>query len=429
MSPPSPASRVDRIVDGAILIMVAALPIVMTFAHRGVAPAVLIASLAIGLRADVWRRGWSALLAWRDAKRPLAVPFAAFVTFCLWAAASALWSPSADAFSNAFGVLGVGLCGGALASEALRRPPEWINRHAARLALSIGLAAAALCFESLSGGALRAIIPPTDESPGRYYDVTALGRGVTTLSPLAFVAAALLLEGVQRRTIAAAIILAALVAAGQLTIAANLVALVVGAALFLAALRAPRAMIIATTGFSLALLFLSPALSLLAPPAAAIEAGAIDAPASWLQRLVIWREGGAKALFECAPFGCGANFAREWASEAPTIQLPGVAESLSRMPTHPHNVFIEIWLELGLPGVAALAIAIFSGGRILARYVVSPTTAAALCGATGALLVSFSVEASLWQEWRLAAPALVAFGVALSYRRRGNGQSVRRPCV
>jgi O-antigen ligase len=85
------------------------------------------------------------------------------------------------------------------------------------------------------------------------------------------------------------------------------------------------------------------------------------------------------------------------------------------MPTHPHNAFLQVWLELGIPGVAALALLIYFGMTTLTRARLSKAVTAAAAGAFAAIMVSLTVEASLWQVWRLAAMGLAASGVALAH--------------
>ena len=97
------------------------------------------------------------------------------------------------------------------------------------------------------------------------------------------------------------------------------------------------------------------------------------------------------------------------------VDVPGAPVLLSVSPNHPHNVFLQIWLELGLPGVAATAAFIWFGLSALMRAQLSRAVGAASAGAFVAIVVSVMVEGSLWQVWRLAAMALAASGVALAH--------------
>ncbi len=97
------------------------------------------------------------------------------------------------------------------------------------------------------------------------------------------------------------------------------------------------------------------------------------------------------------------------------IDIPGAPAQLSLMPTHPHNVFLQIWLELGLPGVVAVGFFIYCGMKALRKAEPPIAIVAALMGSAAAILVSFLIEGSLWQVWRLASVALAGMGAALAY--------------
>jgi O-antigen ligase len=136
--------------------------------------------------------------------------------------------------------------------------------------------------------------------------------------------------------------------------------------------------------------------------------------ASSLHRLAIWKAAAREAL-SCLPFGCGADYARMWHASAPTVIVPGEPAALSVIPIHPHNVFLQVWLELGVPGVAAFAAFIWFGLAALLRAKLSKAVGAAAVGAFVAILVSVMVEGSLWQVWRLCAMALAASGAAIAH--------------
>ena len=125
-------------------------------------------------------------------------------------------------------------------------------------------------------------------------------------------------------------------------------------------------------------------------PVEAIIASHGDAlPPSWAQRLYAWRAA-AQAGFECMPFGCGADAARALHATGAVVDIPGSAIPLSIMPIHPHNIFLQIWMELGAAGLGLFGIAIFGGGLALIRASLPAAVAAGAAGAIGAVLVSVS---------------------------------------
>jgi O-antigen ligase len=138
------------------------------------------------------------------------------------------------------------------------------------------------------------------------------------------------------------------------------------------------------------------------------------APASWLQRLSIWKVSAAR-IFDGLPFGYGADSTRIWHKTTPMIDIPGAPGPLPASGVHPHNLFLQVWLELGLPGVIALGAFIYCAAAILMRAHFSRGVAAAIGGAVVVFFGTFMVGGSLWEVWRFASIALAAMGAALAH--------------
>lgn len=119
-------------------------------------------------------------------------------------------------------------------------------------------------------------------------------------------------------------------------------------------------------------------------------------PLSWSMRTDYW--GYALARVAEHPWrGWGLDASRAF---SPYIQL------------HPHNGPLQVWLELGLPGVAVAALAWAFLFRRGARDERSLAAAAAV--AAGAVYLLFAcVSFGVWQEWWLALGALAAALAAL----------------
>jgi len=279
---------------------------------------------------------------------------------------------------------------------------------------------AILSFEGVSEGFLRATLPPGGATDDRTRDIIALGRGVTALAPALFPAAAIAVRQWSRK--AALFVLAMGVAAAVTNdVLANVVAIGAGLAAAALALGAQRITLKLAGWGAIAMLVLSPAIAALIPVDAIFaivernaSAETVMTMSSSLHRLAIWKASAAEAI-SCLPFGCGADYARMWNATAPMVMVPGEPAALSVIPNHPHNVFLQIWLELGVPGVVAVAAFIWYGLAALLRARLSKAVGAAAVGAFVAILVSVMVEGSLWQVWRLAAMALAASGVALAH--------------
>jgi len=119
-------------------------------------------------------------------------------------------------------------------------------------------------------------------------------------------------------------------------------------------------------------------------------------PQSWEQRVGYWTY--AMERIADHPFrGWGLDSSRAF---SPHIVL------------HPHNGALQVWLELGLLGAVAAALAYVFAFRRLARDKRS-LVACATAGSAGVYLFFGLVSFGVWQEWWLALGALVAVIAAL----------------
>ncbi|MFQ5563892.1 MAG: O-antigen ligase family protein [Parvularculaceae bacterium] len=410
----------ERAVMTALTGLTALTPLFVVLMHRGLAPLILTMGFIVVTRAEPWRKGVPHFFLRPDFKAPVICGAYAFLALCVWIAASALWSPLGEKWELGINLFFPAAAGGAIIWEIARRPAGQSARMATVFAIAIAASAALLLLEGVAGAPLRALTPPADLSPERHKDFTALGRGVTAIAPAVFPAAAIALRRTGRRLAAAGIVAAALAAALSLSISANVFALSLGAAAALLALAQPKRTLAGLIWFALAVLFVAPFAAAALPAEMLAERFNGDAPASWLQRLAVWKAAGAAAV-DALPFGRGVDYARAWSAAGATVDLPGALARLPAMPTHPHNVFLQIWLELGLPGVAAFAAFVYCGGRALMRVQLPRPVAAGAAGSIAAVAASLMVEASLWQVWRISAMTLAAFGVSLSYFIYQNG--------
>ena len=387
------------------------LPLTAVFGHRGIAPWLLLASLPAFTRGDFWQTAFGQVFDRPDMKRPLFAALAAVLLFCFWVFLSGFWSPKQEP-SLVLNVLAPVLVGGSVIWFSLNLSTIWTIRLSAAFGLSIAAGATVLLFEGVTDGFLRSTLPPEDTTPGELRDLIALGRGVTSITPALFPAAAIaaMMRG---KWAAVAVIAVGFLAAISNVVSANAGAIIVGLAVASFTAIRPRLAILIVGTFILAALLSAPLLGLL-PVAYIFEQFGDVLPSSWLHRIAIWQAAGAQ-IMEGLPFGFGADYARIWKESAGTIDVPGSRYPLLLMPTHPHSVFLQIWLELGVPGVIAIAAFIFLGLRRLLDSNLSTAVTAGMTGAAAAVTVSFMVEGSIWQVWRHGAIALAAMGVALSY--------------
>ena len=395
------------------------LPLTAVFGHRGVAPWLLLASLPAFVRGDFWQTAFGELFDKADLKNPLFAGFLAAIFFCFWILVSGTWSPKHH-YALFLNVLAPVLVGGSVIWFALNLTPIWKHRLAIAFALSIACGMTVLSFEGLTDGLLRGVLPPDESSPGGHRDMTALGRGVTALAPSLF-PAAIIIATMRGRLSAFALLALGVIAAFTNDVTANVAAIAAGFVVAVFAFRAPLFTLRALKWGVLGLFALTPIIFAALPVdwifsavREYLPAEVLPQIASWLHRIAVWQSVAAHVP-EGLPFGHGADYARIWKETAPLIETPGSPIPLSLMPTHPHNLFLQVWLELGLPGVLALGAALYYGFDILLKTHRHIAVNAGLCGALAAIVVSMMVEGSIWQVWRGAAMALAGMGIALSY--------------
>lgn len=403
----------ERAVMAALIFCAACFPALVALAHNGVAVMLLVMGAVVGSRPEPWRRGVSRFVLRAEASDAVTVLAWSLAGLAAWTALAGLWSPKADASRLALNVAAPILAGGAAIWEIARRPGSQVRVLTKVCAAAAAATVLLMLFEAMTGGAFRALLPPEDLSYERMRDWKELGRGATIMAVTLYPALLLIKRATGRLALSLTLLVAAAIAAAMFGIYANLVGIALGGAAFMLACRWPKSILIAVGAGFLAALLLSPLLAL--TPAESLVG--VGLPLSWEQRLFIWREG-ARVIFDCMPFGCGPDFARTLRDAVGVVELPGAPAPLSKMPIHPHSLFLQLWFETGLPGVLLFASAILSGALALDRAALSVSEKAAVLAAAAAFLVSALVEMSLWQPWRLAAPMLAGVFVALAVAAR-----------
>jgi exopolysaccharide production protein ExoQ len=129
--------------------------------------------------------------------------------------------------------------------------------------------------------------------------------------------------------------------------------------------------------------------------------------ASGRHRTEIWDFAARKSL-DRPLFGHGFNSSRFVPNDGEVSQFLGPGHPI--IPLHPHNGYLQIWLELGAAGVLIVGGALFT---MLRATVCWPTTSSrfTLAGYAAALVVA-GLAFGIWQTWWMAT---LAFSVA-AYR-------------
>ncbi len=143
---------------------------------------------------------------------------------------------------------------------------------------------------------------------------------------------------------------------------------------------------------------------------------------SFGHRLLIWDFAG-KRIAERPLLGWGLDAARA---------IPGgqdlIRADQRRLPLHPHNAALQVWLELGLPGAALLALLLGWIWLRLAAAAWPPLYVAASGGSVAAICAVLSAGWGIWQEWWLATLALAAFAI-LAMARAAGGSAPGEPAI
>lgn len=374
-----------------LAVALAAAPFIVVLQNRTLAPIALLGFAGVILAA--LRTGW------RPAHPPRLVWPA--VALLGWAVFSALWALEPGRALETVLRLAAPLALAMLAADALRQaPPSPLLPRAAAIGLALGIAAA--LFDHVSGNALRAFVRGIAEPTATLaFGLKNAASVIALLLPLAVFATAL------PRGVRVGLGLAGAVVALLLPGESAKLAVLAGLAAGIAAGFAPRATRLGLAGLAAVLLLALPwALGTALPR----DAGAL--PYSAAHRLVIW-DFVADRIAERPLLGWGMDSSRAipGGTERPDAALrqafgltsPIAADWFTRaqlLPLHPHNLALQVWLELGAVGAALMAALLV----LLALACRSP----AACGAFAAALVIAMLSYGAWQYWWVSGLLLAA---------------------
>jgi O-antigen ligase len=183
-------------------------------------------------------------------------------------------------------------------------------------------------------------------------------------------------------------------------------ALAASAAAWAFAALTPRRASVALVGLCLLLCWLTaPWLGSVSDAVLPSKGGVLEA-AHAQERIEIWRGGGLAAI-AALPWGSGAGAALAFAEDAVRMgRFEGMGWG------HPHNNFLQVWLELGAPGVllgALASIAVWRAAAKLGRSAFQQT-----CGLVAAVSVVALVSHGLWQAWFWADICIAVFVLRLT---------------
>jgi len=377
---------------------------ILVVAPRGATLVVCCAGVAAA--SLLWQTGSVAPFSWR---RPSVVALAALLVL---AAGSAAWSITPlRSLEMAGRITGVSVAGLSL----IRAAPLAANRSIVLALVGGAIAAIGLAFVELaSGEALGSLFYMRGLFPAR------MNEAATAMAILALPIAAMP-GGALPRSMAMALGLASGLAVALLagtTAKLALAIAIAAAAIFLLDYR--RAGRIAAV-VAAAMILAAP---LVFPPlvnSTALFATADEIKSSASHRLLIWSFVGER-IAERPLLGWGMDTSRA---------IPNGRElarpAQEKLPLHPHNAALQLWLELGFPGALLGAVLAASRLRALATRDWSPRYAAAVGGALVAGLVALLNSFSLWNESWQATLWFLAFLVLIMARPVADAAGNRRP--
>jgi len=144
---------------------------------------------------------------------------------------------------------------------------------------------------------------------------------------------------------------------------------------------------------------------------------------SLAHRFYIWDFAG-KRIAERPLLGWGLDAARA---------IPGGKERIRgnqrRLPLHPHDAPLQVWLELGLPGAVLFAALLGWLWLRLGTASWPPLHAASAGGSLAAICAILSAGWGIWQEWWLATLGMAAFAILTMARAAAEPAIPPPPCA
>lgn len=382
----------------------------LTLAAFLIGPVALLAPLGLAPLLTVVALGLAAIAA---CERRWPVPAVdlglALALLCALALASALWAvdPEHSAW-RAIRLIGEAVEGVLLIDAGARLAPAARRRVLTALAAGLALTSALAIADWLSAGALmRGLHGPRAR-------VTTNNRGATVLAILLWPALVLPWRARGPVALLGGWVIGALGVAACLSASAHValaLATVCGALAWWFGRAAARVAVVVAG----VVVIVMPLLTLLAPRAAADLPDALMKPSA-IHRLVIWRFTDAR-IGERPLLGWGLDASRAipgGKEVTMAVDRSGQVLPLERMPLHPHNGALQLWLELGALGALVGAFVVMvAAGRLTPGALYRPARAAGLA-AFAAAAVEVSISYGMWQSWWIAALWLAGFAVQLT---------------
>jgi O-antigen ligase len=345
--------------------------------------------------------------------RMLSTPFGlALALLIVWAFITTAWAPGG--WVAGFAALRVALvCLAGLLSLAAIAQLDTIHRRIPRAVLAISGCAmlAFFALEIVTDGALAGFLK------GRVLTtLDPVGRGTAILAVVVWPICALLTTRARGLLLASSFLLGAFALTYLLPMVAGFLALIVGLVVFAAVYAWRRTAIAAIFGAVALFTLTAPEMYLDLVNLETAPALTNQLPGNWQHRLAVWRFTSSRVA-EQPVIGHGFDAARVIGREHVTgfLQLEDSKQRkrVALMPLHPHNAPLQIWLELGLVGVACVLGMLFGVSRLIWQQMDRPFFAATASASLASFLCVASISFGVWQNWWVATGWLSAGVLAL----------------
>jgi len=330
------------------------------------------------------------------------------IAFIAWVFISLLWSQvGLNGIWAAFSILL--LCvAGFIFMGVIEALDSRQTRIAQTILMSAGVAMVSLfLFEHLTDGVFAKFLKGRTSS-----HMDFIGRGLSILISVIWPVIALILMRKGKRVWVAILIAVAGATAYQYPNEAMFLGFAIGSFTFIAGLWMRRATVVFVFGVFMLFVITGPKIAHTIMNVPAVKAKAVSILGHRQHRLNIWEFVSSKV--EDRPLvGHGFRMSRLFGAEENKYYLEtreqfGVSRWRLKLPLHPHNISLQIWLELGLIGIILYLGIIFGICRIIWTWRGPPVWAAALGASTASYLTVSSISLGAWQSWWLATAWLVA---------------------
>lgn len=273
-----------------------------------------------------------------------------------------------------------------------------------------------LLIEGLTDAWLHRQIRPQDAAPREgewvpYLEMVA-ARGTAMLAPFSFLVATFISRTSNQRWLGIGFVVLACIAAYMLPMEASGIAILVGATAYGITRWQPK--------IALKAIFLSCAAAMTLSPVAIsnlinraeLDSFGIDVSRNEAQRLAIW-EFTAGEVVKRPILGHGFDSSRVIGARDNTVD----GTNWQAMPLHPHNAFLQIWLELGFIGITLTCFILWGMWQQLLKWSSDPKDLAIYAATWCAVLTIALISFGIWQYWWIALWGLLSAALTLLPRQ------------